>query len=135
MSHARRQEAYRCQFLVLYKLILESNAIRDVINDDQPPSRRRCFIHQGRDRKIHRQPLPLLLIEIPVLGKPLKEIRWNNFFCPALQGLFPPHACHVFKCLVPARDAALDALHNYAHVDRLDDVLVEILQVMIFGGS
>ena len=55
VRHARRQQAQRGQLLGLQELVLQVRALRDVVQQDQPPDALAFLAHQRRHRDVHHQ--------------------------------------------------------------------------------
>ena len=67
VRNAGGEQTDRRQFFALHQLILEADAIGNVIDNDQRAARRSCFIHQRSRREIDDQAIPRLLVEMPGL--------------------------------------------------------------------
>src|SRR5262245_5058142 len=89
MSHAGGQQTNGRELFILNELILQSNAVCDVVDNDQPTACRSQLIQQGGGGEVYCQIVPTLFVEIAMFGKTLEKLcRYERV--RTLAGRFAP---------------------------------------------
>ena len=66
-------------------------------------------------------------------GEPADQLQRDDFFDAAAYGLASAAAGKRFESFVPANDASGIVFDHHSDIDRLDNVLAEVLQALIFA--
>ena len=120
------------------------DAFGDVVHDDQPPDHVELPGDQRRDGDVHNAALArrrgqaelVQVVDARVLPHPVElfhKLRRKYFAQGPGQRLPARQGVHDFHLRVPGFDAVRQVHRHHAHVDRLHDVFVEVLQAFVLG--